>query len=64
MKEIYEFMQKLLKCKEKVAPEMNKSIKSRPRDGKTRIFRSDAHAKILRFFNKMFIFRSDVHVKI
>ena len=40
-------MQKLLKSKEKIAPEMNKSIQSRPRDGKTHIFRSGVHANIL-----------------
>ena len=50
-------MQKLLKSKEKIAPEMDKSIQSRPRDGKTHVFRSDVHAKILRFFDKMSMIR-------
>ena len=60
-------MQKLLKCKEKIAPEMNKSIQSRPRDGKTHICRSDVHANILRFFDKIFMIRvamGDVNFKI
>ena len=35
---------------------MNTSIQSRPRDGKTH-FRSDVHAKILRFFDKVFMIR-------
>ena len=46
---------------------MNESIQSRPKDGKTHIFRSDAHAKILIFFNKMFMIRvavGDVNFKI
>ena len=50
-------MQKSLKSKEKNAPEMNKSIQSRPRDGKTHIFRSAVLAKILCFFDKMFMIR-------
>ena len=60
-------MQKLSKSKEKIAPEMNKSIQSRPRDGKTHIFRSDVHAKILRFFDKICMIRvavGDVNFKI
>ena len=32
-------------------------IKSCPRDGKTHIFRSDVHAKILRFFDQIFMIR-------
>ena len=60
-------MQKSLKSKEKIAPEMNKSIQSRPRDGKTHIFCSDVHAKIKRFFDKVFMIRvamGDVNFKI
>ena len=46
---------------------MNKSIQSRPRDGKTHIFRSDVHANILRFFDQVFMIRvamGDVNFKI
>ena len=46
---------------------MNKSIQSRPRDGKTHVFRSDVHANILRFFDKVFMIRvamGDVNFKI
>ena len=38
-------------------PEIKKSIQSRPRDGKTHIFRSDVHAKILRLFDQIFMIR-------
>ena len=44
-----------------------KSIQSRPRDGKIHIFRSDVHAKFLRFFCKMSMIRvamGDVNFKI
>ena len=50
-------MQKLLKSKENIAPKMNKSIQSRPRDAKTHIFRSGVHAKILNIFDKMSMVR-------
>ena len=45
---------------------MNKSIQSRPRDGKTHIFRSDAHTKILIFFDIFCLIRvamGDVNFK-
>ena len=35
-----------------------KSIQSRPRDGKIHIFRSDVHAKILRFFDNISMIRA------
>ena len=60
-------MQKLLKSKEKVDPEMNKFIQCRPRDGKKHFFRSGVHAKILRFFVKISMIRvamGDVNFKI
>ena len=46
---------------------MNKSVHSRPRDGKTHNFRSDVHAKILRCFDKIVMIRvavGDVNFKI
>ena len=60
-------MQKLLKSKEQIALEMNKSIQSHPKDGKTHIFRSGVHAKILSFFDKVFMIgvaMGDVNFKI